>query len=153
MQDMIPGSMPIAANADGKANAPAPMTVFVRFVTDDRIEALPWLWTSRIVRVDLTDRVDITLLRRSSGPRLPFAQPSRMTLSSLSNRNRNLILEAVGRWAVIWRSDAALGFSERSITLWNVCWATLTASTPVKADGDDDSLAFDTIPILWSVRR
>ena len=66
----------MAANADGNAKAPAPMTVFVKLVTDDKIEALPCVWTSRIVLVDLTDRVEITLLRRSSDVGFPLVRPT-----------------------------------------------------------------------------
>jgi hypothetical protein len=35
----MPGIKPIAANAEGKARAPAPMTVLARLVTEEGIEA------------------------------------------------------------------------------------------------------------------
>jgi len=41
MQDTMPGTSPMDANADGKARAPAPITVLVRLTTDDVTVACP----------------------------------------------------------------------------------------------------------------
>jgi hypothetical protein len=40
--EMTPGMRPMAANALGKASAPAPMMVLARLTTDEWIEAMPW---------------------------------------------------------------------------------------------------------------
>ena len=39
--DIAPGINPIEANAEGNARAPAPITVFVKLITDDLTEACP----------------------------------------------------------------------------------------------------------------
>lgn len=94
----MPGIKPIAAKAEGKASAPAPMTVLARLVTEDRTVACPSYLTGGLsVSSSSSSLMDSARRRGRAGELvLPYDMVE--------------VIELLRRWAEVRLEELAVGY-------------------------------------------